>query len=89
LNNPKDLVEAVIGDSHYLVRFDSDGEIPESLAVVAISDMARAGGTGNEDEPPPWLFFDTVEQRSKYVAWINEPSDGPGKPRIVPLLPRR
>jgi hypothetical protein len=82
------IVEAVIDDSHYLVRFESDGGIPESLAVVAISDMARAGGTGQEDEPPPWLFFDTVEQRAKYIAWMNEPPDGPGKPRIVPLRPR-
>jgi hypothetical protein len=82
------IVEAVIDDSHYLVRFDSDGGIPESLAVVAISDMARAGGTGNENEPLPWLFFDTVEQRAKYIAGMNEPPDGPGKPRIVPLRPR-
>jgi hypothetical protein len=82
------VVEAAIGDSHYLVRFDSDSGVPESLAVVAISDMARAGGTGHEDEPPPWIFFDTVEQRTKYIAWMNEPPDGSGKPRIVPLRPR-
>jgi hypothetical protein len=82
------VVEAAIGDSHYLVRFDSDGAIPASLAIVAISDMARAGGTGQEDEPPPWVFFDTLEQRAQYIAWMIEPTDGPGKPRIVPLRPR-
>jgi len=82
------VVQAVIDESHYLVHFDSDNGIPESLAVVAISDMARAGGTGREDEPPPWIFFDTAEQRAKYIAWMNEPPDGSGKPRIVPLRPR-
>jgi hypothetical protein len=83
------IVEAAVDDTHYLVRFDGGGGSatePETLQVVAISDMARAGGTGRDDEPPPWLFFDDVEQRSKFLTWLNEmPPDG--KPRVVPPRP--
>ena len=79
------IVEAAVDDAHYLVRFESDGDVPETLQVVAISDMARAGGT-TEDDPPPWLFFDGIEQRAKFLAWMNEtPPDG--RPRVVPLRP--
>ena len=42
--------------------------IPETLQVVAISDMARTGSTGQDDELLPWLFFDNVEQRAKFLA---------------------
>jgi hypothetical protein len=83
------IVEAAVDDAHYLVRFAGEGGAapePETLQVVAISDMARVGGTGQDDEPPPWLFFDDVEQRAKYLAWLNEtPPDG--RPRVVPLRP--
>jgi hypothetical protein len=79
------MVEAAVDDAHYLVRFDGDGDVPETLQVVAISDMARAGST-TEDDPPPWLFFDEIEQRAKFLAWMNEtPPDG--RPRVVPLRP--
>jgi len=76
-------VEAVINEGHYLVRFDvgSDGS-PEALAVVALSDMVRAGR--EDKEPGHWLFFDTPEQRAKFRAWLNEPTD-PDKPRVVPM----
>ena len=71
--------------AHYLVRFESDGDMPETLQIVAISDMARAGATA-ENDPPPWLFFDGIEQRAKFLAWMNEtPADG--RPRVVPLRP--
>ena len=78
------VVEAELGDSHYLVRSDADRDIPEMLWVVAITDMARAGGVGADDDPLPWVFFDTIEQRAKYLEWINQSPD-PNKPRIVPL----
>jgi hypothetical protein len=79
------VVEAVIDDFHCLVRFDAstDGR-PEAFAVVALSDMVKAGYTGEEDEAPNWLFFDNPEQRAKYRAWINNPEE-PNKPRIVPM----
>jgi hypothetical protein len=79
------IVETAVDDAHYLVRFESDGDMPETLQVVAISDMARAGGTA-ESDPPPWLFFDGIEERAKFLAWMNEtPPDG--RPRVVPLRP--
>jgi hypothetical protein len=79
------IVEAVIDDGHYLARFEagSDGR-PEAFAVVALSDMVRAGNIGEEGEVPHWLFFDSPEQRTKYRAWIHNP-DEPNKLRVVPM----
>jgi hypothetical protein len=81
------IVEAAVNDGHYLVRFDDligfgDGSRrPEAQAVVAIADMV---GSGDEDGPPPWWFFDNFDQRAKYDAWLNErPADL--KARVVPL----
>jgi hypothetical protein len=74
------IVEAAIDDRHYLVRFDdligfTDGtRWPESLAVVAIDDMSRAGRDGDDNIPPPWEFFDDIEKRRAYDAWMNEPT---------------
>jgi hypothetical protein len=87
------IVEAAIDDRHYLVRFDdliglTDGtRWPESLAVVAIDDMARTGRDGDENVPPPWEFFDDIEKRRVYDAWMNEPTPD-RKPRVVPLRPK-
>jgi hypothetical protein len=79
------IVEAVIDDAHCFVRFEPEANgAPESSAVVALSDIVRAGNVGDDDEVPHWLFFDSPEQRAKYRAWINQP-DGSNKPRIVPL----
>ena len=81
------VVEAAVNDDHYLVRFDnlvgfSDGsKWPEALAVVAITDMV---GSGDDEGPPPWWFFDNLGQRATYEAWLNEPPTDL-KPRVVPL----
>jgi hypothetical protein len=72
------VVLAAIDDTHYLVRLDSDGDMPAHMCVVAISDMARAGGTGKDDDAPPWAFFDDITERAKFLAWI----DGPSRPPI-------
>jgi hypothetical protein len=83
------IIEAAVNDYHYLVRFDdligfTDGsKWPEALTVVAIIDMARSG---QANEPPPWLFFDSLERRAKYQAWLDEPPSD-RKPRVVPLRP--
>jgi hypothetical protein len=78
-------VEALINDGHYLVRFDvgSDSS-PEALAVVALSDMVRAGRENEEEGLAHWLFFDAVEQRARFRAWLDAPED-PNKPRVVPM----
>jgi hypothetical protein len=78
-------VEAMIDEAHYFVRFDvgTDGS-PEAFAVVALDDMVRAGRDDEEEGPGHWLFFDTAEQRAKFRAWLNEPTD-PDKPRVVQM----
>jgi hypothetical protein len=92
------IVEAVVDAFHYLVRFDDlirytegpdrGSSLPEAgaLAVVALSDIVRAGRNDDHDVPPPWLFFDDAEKRAKYQAWLDKPSpDDPKKPRIVSI----
>jgi hypothetical protein len=59
---------------------------PESLAIVAISDMARDGRNGDDDIQPPWLFFDDVEKQRTYEAWLKEPAAN-SRPHIVPVRP--
>jgi hypothetical protein len=74
------IIDERVNDHHYLVRFDefigfSDGsKFPESLAVVPVCDMV-----GYKD-PPPWLLFDTIEQRAAYHAWLDQPPAD--KPRV-------
>ncbi|MGA7074530.1 hypothetical protein, partial [Bradyrhizobium sp.] len=81
------IIEAAVNDGHYLVRFDTlvgftDGSRwPEALAIVAVTDMV---GSGVDDRPPPWLFFDNLDQRATYENWLNEPPTDT-KPRVVPL----
>ncbi len=75
------VVEAALDDAHYLVRYETDFGVPEHLEVVAIRDMV---GAGADDGPPPWAFFDTIEQRAKFQAWMNEP-ENPNRPRVVPF----
>ncbi len=82
----KGVIEAAVDDSHYLVRCDSDGDRPEYLAVVDIVDLV---GVEGEQEPPPWLLFDSAEQRAKYIAWIEAGLDDPlRKFRVVQLRPQ-
>jgi hypothetical protein len=82
------IVEAAIDATHYLIRFDdfiglTDGsKWPPSLAVVPISDMTLGGM--EEDEPPPWAFFEDQEQRACYYEWLSEPPPDQ-TPRVVPL----
>jgi hypothetical protein len=82
------VIEAAVDDSRYLVRCDPDRDRPEYIAVVDIIDIV--GGDG-EQEPPPWLLFDSAEQRAKYIAWLETQSsdDPPRKFRVVPLRPQK
>ena len=81
-------IEAAIDDEHYLVRFDADeGGVPEHLCVVALSDMVRAGC--DDDDPPPWLFFDSVEQRAKFLVYLNDEPTTPVNPKLMPMSRRQ
>jgi hypothetical protein len=94
------IVEVAVDGGHYLVRFDDLVRYAEgrhrgsplmqagALAIVALSDMVRAGREhGDDDVPPPWLFFDDLDKRAKYQARLDEPEpdDPAGKPRLVSL----
>jgi hypothetical protein len=52
--------------------FEAEGNRPEAFAVVALSDIVRAGNTGGEDEVPHWLFFDGLEQRARAVQGVDQ-----------------
>jgi hypothetical protein len=86
------IVEAAINDRHYLVRFDDlvgftdASHWPEALAVVPIEHMVEAPRDGRREVPPPWEFFDNLEKRQAYYAWVSEP-EADRKPRVVPLRP--
>jgi hypothetical protein len=86
------IIEGTVDDAHYLVRFEPEDkdDMPETLQVVALSDMVRAGGIGADDEAVPWLFFDGIEQRAKFLAWMKTPppDDPTGKSRVIPMLRR-
>jgi hypothetical protein len=77
------IVVAAVDATHYLVRFDDLVRFKEdscqgeplkhagSLAVVALSDMVKAG----RGDDVPWMFFDDPEIRAKFQAYLDEPED--------------
>src|ERR1700733_8076136 len=79
------IVETAVDDAHYLVRFERDGDMPETLQVVAISNMARAGAPP-EKAPAPGLFFAGNRQRRNFQGLMNKTPPA-GRPRVVPLRP--
>jgi hypothetical protein len=83
------IVEAALEAAHYLVRFDdligfTDGsKWPPSQAVVSLSYMTWGGE--DQDEPPPWMFFDDHEQRARYNEWLNDLTTDRTPCVVVPL----
>jgi hypothetical protein len=79
------MVEARVGDNHYLVRLDNYSEAPMTsrLTVVAIAKMTGAGDLVFNGDMP-WEFFDTAEQRAAYERWLDEPTMGK-EPCVVPM----
>jgi len=80
------VIEAVIHDGLYLVRFDqfigfSDGsKWPDSMAVVSVATMI---GSHDVDAPPHWELFDTEEQRATYEAWQNQMGPEPQRTALA------
>ena len=70
------VVEAPIGIGFFVVRFD-DATTAAPLAIIDISEMA--GSVDSDGDPPGWLFFDSIEQRAKYQAWLGEQRQGKGR----------
>jgi hypothetical protein len=74
------IVEAAIDPTMYLVRFDGlanrTDDSPVSLAVVSIEVMGGTCRHEHEEEPPPWSFFISDEERYRYwKKWWKEPTE--------------
>lgn len=61
----------------YLVRFDGN-VVPLPLELVSLSEMLET----TEEEFKLWRFFDTIEERDRWIEWLDTPS----KPRVISLV---
>jgi hypothetical protein len=70
-------VKRLAAEGVYLVRFDGN-EVPLPLELVSLGEML---GT-TEEEYKLWRFFDTIEERDKWIEWLDTPST----PRVISLV---
>jgi hypothetical protein len=75
------VVEAPIGIGFFVVRFD-DAATASPRAIIDISEMA--GSVAPDGDPPGWLFFDSIEERTKYQAWRAEQRPNKGRVAAMP-----
>lgn len=61
----------------YFVRFDGN-EVTLPLELVSVGEMLET----TEEEYRLWRFFDTVEERDKWIEWL----DAPSTPRVISLV---
>lgn len=61
----------------YFIRFDGN-EVTLPLELVSIGEMLEATDQGYK----LWRFFDTIEERDKWIEWL----DAPSKPRVLSLV---
>ena len=61
----------------YFVRFDGN-EVTLPLELVTVGEMLET----TEEEYKLWRFFDTVEEREKWMEWL----DAPSTPRVLSLV---
>ena len=61
----------------YMVRFDGN-EVPLPLELVALGEMLETTDEGYK----LWRFFETTEERDKWIDWL----DAPSKPRVISLV---
>jgi hypothetical protein len=61
----------------YFIRFDGT-ELTLPLELVSIGEMLDT----TDDEYKRWRFFDTTEERDKWIEWL----DAPSKPRVISLV---
>ena len=54
------------------------------LVAILVLGLASSVSGADDEDPPPWAFFDDLEQRARYDAWFNEPPTD-RTPRVVPL----
>ncbi len=61
----------------YFVRFEGN-EVTLPLELVSIAEMLET----TEEEYRRWRFFDTLEERDRWIEWL----DAPSKPRVISLV---
>ncbi len=61
----------------YFVRFDGN-EVTLPLELVTIGEMLET----TEEEYKLWRFFETAEDREKWMEWL----DAPSTPRVLSLV---
>lgn len=61
----------------YFVRFDGN-EVALPLELASLGEMLET----TEEGYKLWRFFDTIEERDKWIDWL----DAPSKPRVVSLV---
>ncbi|ANH06336.1 MULTISPECIES: hypothetical protein [Shinella] len=64
-------------ESIYFVRFDGN-EVALPLELVSLGEMLET----TEEGYKLWRFFDTIEERDKWIEWL----DAPSKPRVISLV---
>lgn len=67
----------VAAEGVYFVRFDGN-EVTLPLELVTVGEMLQT----TEEEYKLWRFFDTIEERNKWIEWL----DAPSKPRVISLV---
>jgi hypothetical protein len=67
----------VAAEGVYFIRFDGN-EVTLPLELVTVGEMLQT----NEEEYKLWRFFDTIEERNKWIEWL----DAPSKPRVISLV---
>lgn len=61
----------------YFIRFDGN-EVTLPLELASIAEMLET----TEEEYKLWRFFDTIEERDKWIEWL----DAPSTPRVISLV---
>ena len=64
-------------DGVYFVRFDGN-EVDLPLELASLAEMLET----TDDGYKLWRFFDTIEERDKWIEWL----DAPSKPRVISLV---
>ncbi|KRD53347.1 MULTISPECIES: hypothetical protein [Sinorhizobium/Ensifer group] len=61
----------------YFIRYDGN-EVELPMELVSLGEMLQT----TEEDYKLWRFFDTIEERDKWIEWL----DAPSKPRVVTLV---
>ncbi|MGD9476675.1 hypothetical protein V8U06_03815 [Shinella sp. G-2] len=70
-------VVRLAADGIYFVRFDGN-EVDLPLELASLGEMLET----TDDGYKLWRFFDTIEERDKWIEWL----DAPSKPRVISLV---